>query len=161
MVKAPSWEGVEWINLPPEVDSLNINDFKGKVIYLSFFQKWWPGCHKYGFPALQEIASYYSNDPQVAVVTIQTTFEGFGTNTFSALSQIAEKYNLTIPIGHSGSSGNPSPLLYKYSARGTPWIVIIDKSGRIRFSNFHLNPSRSKELIEELKKENYIPLNRP
>jgi hypothetical protein len=40
MVKAPSWEGVEWINLPPEVDSLNINDFKGKVIYLSFFQKW-------------------------------------------------------------------------------------------------------------------------
>ena len=40
MIKAPSWEGVEWINLAPEEDSLNINDLKGQVIYLSFFQKW-------------------------------------------------------------------------------------------------------------------------
>jgi hypothetical protein len=102
---------------------------------------------------LQEIASYYSNDPKVAVVTIQTTFEGFGINSFKVLGQIADKYNLTIPIGHSGWPGNPSPLLYKYAARGTPWLVIVDKSGMIRFSNFHLKPSQSKELIEELKKE--------
>ena len=102
---------------------------------------------------MQEIASYYNNDPKVAVVTIQTTFEGFGTNNFKVLRQIANRYNLSIPIGHSGWPGKPSPLLYKYVARGTPWIVIIDKSGMIRFSNFHLKPTQSKELIEELKKE--------
>ncbi|MBT8360476.1 MAG: hypothetical protein HKP41_12990 [Desulfobacterales bacterium] len=39
-VRAPSWEGVEWINLAPGKDSLDINDLKGRVIYLSFFQKW-------------------------------------------------------------------------------------------------------------------------
>ena len=102
---------------------------------------------------MQEIASYYREDPNVAVVTIQTTFEGFSINNFRALGEIADKYNLTIPIGHSGWQGNPSPLLFKYEARGTPWIVIIDKNGMIRFSNFHLQPEKSKELIEELKKE--------
>jgi len=102
---------------------------------------------------LQEIASYYKNDPEVAVVTIQTTFEGFGINNFEVLADIAKQYNLSIPIGHSGWPGRPSPLLYKYEARGTPWVVIIDKTGMIRFSNYYLKPGESKELIEELKKE--------
>ena len=39
-IKAPSWEGVEWINLAPGKDSLDVNELKGRVIYLSFFQKW-------------------------------------------------------------------------------------------------------------------------
>lgn len=102
---------------------------------------------------MQEIASYYDNDPEVAVVTIQTTFEGYGTNNFKALTLIADEYNLSIPVGHSGWPGKPSPLLYQYTARGTPWIVIIDKTGMIRFSDFHLKPAQSKRLIEELKKE--------
>ena len=40
MKKAPSWEGVEWINLAPGQESLDVSDLKGRVIYLSFFQKW-------------------------------------------------------------------------------------------------------------------------
>jgi len=86
-------------------------------------------------------------------VTIQTTFEGFDVNNAQVLSEVADDYDLTIPIGHSGWQGKPSPLLYKYEARGTPWIVIIDKSGMIRFSNFHLKPTQSKKMIEELKRE--------
>ncbi len=39
-IKAPSWQGVEWINLDQGVESIEVSDFKGKVIYLSFFQKW-------------------------------------------------------------------------------------------------------------------------
>ncbi len=39
-IKAPSWEGSEWINLETGVETLDINDLKGRVVYLSFFQKW-------------------------------------------------------------------------------------------------------------------------
>lgn len=39
-LEAPSWEGVEWINLAPGKASIDVNDLKGRVIYLSFFQKW-------------------------------------------------------------------------------------------------------------------------
>jgi len=38
--KAPSWDGVEWINLAQGKDSLDIEELRGKVVYLSFFQKW-------------------------------------------------------------------------------------------------------------------------
>ena len=100
---------------------------------------------------MQEIAAHYQNDKTVAVVTIQTTFEGFGINSREALGEIAAEYDLAIPIGHSGSAGDPSPLMYRYKSRGTPWVVIIDKSGMIRFSNFHLEPHQSRALIEELK----------
>ncbi len=37
---APSWQGTEWINLPTGVEDLDIEQLRGKVVYLSFFQKW-------------------------------------------------------------------------------------------------------------------------
>ena len=40
MTKAPSWDGVEWINLSQGKDSLDIDDLREQVVYLSFFQKW-------------------------------------------------------------------------------------------------------------------------
>jgi len=67
------------------------------------------------------------------------------------LTEIAEKYDLTIPIGHNGWQGKPSLLMVEYQARGTPWVVIIDKSGMIRFSDFYLKPAQSRKMIEELK----------
>ena len=38
--RAPSWEGTEWINLPAGKESLDVKDLTGRVVYLSFFQKW-------------------------------------------------------------------------------------------------------------------------
>ncbi len=102
---------------------------------------------------MQEIAGHYANDTQVAVVTIQTTFEGFSVNDFAALQEIAKRYSLIIPMGHSGWPDRPSPILYSYRARGTPWVVIIDKSGIIKYSNFYQKPADSIRLIEELKKD--------
>ncbi len=102
---------------------------------------------------MQEIVSSYVDDPEVAVVAIQTTFEGFSINSAQVLHEVAAKYDLSIPIGHNGWAGKPSPLMYKYKTRGTPWIVIIDKSGMIRFSNFFLKPNESRKIIEELKRE--------
>jgi len=37
---APTWEGTEWINLPAGKKTLDVDDLRGRVIYLSFFQKW-------------------------------------------------------------------------------------------------------------------------
>jgi len=100
---------------------------------------------------LQEISSFYQNDPEVAVVAIQTTFEGFEINNAEVLVDIAADYSLTIPLGHNGWKGKPSPLLFDYKARGTPWTVVIDKSGMIRFNNFYLKPEKAIQLIEEFK----------
>lgn len=38
--EAPSWQGTEWINLSQGEKNLDIGDLRGKIVYLSFFQKW-------------------------------------------------------------------------------------------------------------------------
>ncbi len=38
--EAPSWQGTEWINLPSGKQNLDVSDFRDRVVYLSFFQKW-------------------------------------------------------------------------------------------------------------------------
>ena len=40
IMKAPSWQGTEWIQLPEGKTTLDVSDYQGKVVYLYFFQKW-------------------------------------------------------------------------------------------------------------------------
>ena len=95
----------------------------------------------------------FSEDSSVAFVTIQTTFEGHSINDSSKLKEIAERYQLKIPFGQSdGKSGLPD-IMRKYKTGGTPWTVIIDKKGKVRFNDFHISSAKAVSMIEALKKE--------
>ncbi|MFQ5707888.1 MAG: redoxin domain-containing protein [bacterium] len=150
--KAPTWGVTEWYQLPQGKKSLDVTDFKGKVIYLFCFQSWCPGCHKYGFPTLKQVIGAFRDDPDVAIVTVQTTFEGYDYNSFSKARKTIEKYELKTPVGQSGTRGRPSILMRNYRTGGTPWIVIIDKKGVVRYNDFHIYPQMAIQLIQKLKK---------
>jgi len=149
---APGWAVQEWINLPRGNKTLDIKDYQGKVLYLYCFQSWCPGCHRYGFPTLKKVIKKFGKDPKVAITAIQTTFEGFATNTFARAQEVASQYALTIPIGQSGSKGSgSSPLMRQYRNGGTPWVIIIDRKGIVRYNDFHIEPKLAYQLIESLK----------
>ena len=38
----------------------------------------------------------------------------------------------------------------RYRSGGTPWVVIIDRKGVVRFNNFHNSPKKSIALIDSL-----------
>ena len=147
---APSWGVSEWFQLPAGKASLDVDDFKGKVIYLYCFQNWCPGCHSHGFPLLQKLTRYYKDNDLVSFVAVQTTFEGFFTNTFDGAQKIMRRYNLTIPVGQSGSSGQRSQLMVSYRTGGTPWSIVIDKNGIVQFNDFHIYEADAIKLIDEL-----------
>jgi len=149
--RAPAWRVDRWFNLPPKRESLDIADYRGKVVYLYGFQSWCPGCHARGFPTLQELIKRFDGDDDVAFVAVQTTFEGFGTNTPDKALRTAERYELDIPIGHSGKAGAPAPMLRDYRGGGTPWTMIIDRDGVVRFNDFHIAPDQAERLINKLK----------
>ena len=128
--QAPEWSVSKWHQLPDGKESLNISDYKGKVLYLYFFQSWCPGCHSTGFPNLQKLHAKYKDDKQVEFVVIQSTFEGHSVNTDRKLAPTAAKYKLPIPFGQSKGRGTPE-IMQKYRTGGTPWVVIIDKEGRV------------------------------
>lgn len=150
---APKWSVSSWHQLPVGKESLDVSDFRGKVTYLYFFQSWCPGCHKAGFPTLQELTKKYKDDSDVAFAAIQTTFEGYHINTADKLKEMASRYRLKIPFGQSeGDKGTPE-IMRAYRTGGTPWIVIIDKQGRVRFNGYHIKPESAVKGIEQLKLE--------
>ena len=149
---APSWSLEEWINLPSGKSTLDIDDFRGKVLYLYCFQSWCPGCHRHGFPTLQKVIARFKDDRDVAFVAIQTVFEGFSSNTFDHAKKVAKRYALDIPVGQSGEQGRRSKLMGRYRTGGTPWTVIIDRDGVVRFNDFHIDVEQAAQLIDNLRR---------
>ncbi|RLE25610.1 MAG: hypothetical protein DRJ65_07355 [Acidobacteria bacterium] len=41
---------------------MDISDFRGKVVYLFFFQHRCPACHKHGFPTLKAVSERFSDE---------------------------------------------------------------------------------------------------
>jgi thiol-disulfide isomerase/thioredoxin len=150
--KAPSFGVDTWIQTNGKT-SLDIDSYKGKVLYVYGFQAWCPGCHSHGFPTLQKLSKHYKNDGKVAFVAIQTVFEGYTFNSINAAKDIIKKYSLTMPIGHSGSSTKASQFMQNYRSGGTPWTVIIDKNGRVRFNDFHADVNEIIKYMDILKSE--------
>ena len=149
--EAPPWDVTQWINLPDGVTAIDRSDFDGKVVYLYCFQSWCPGCHSRGFPTLQALIRRYEDQEDVAFVAVQTVFEGFSTNTVDAAWDTARRYQLEIPVGHSGESGRRSELMRRYRNGGTPWVVIIDKHGQVRFNDFHISVPQAARTIDALR----------
>ena len=87
----------------------------------------------------------------MAFVAVQTVFEGFETNTAKAAKETGDEFGLTIPVGHDdGPDSKRSYLMKRYRSGGTPWVVIIDREGVVRFNNFHNSPKKSIALIDSL-----------
>jgi len=148
---APPWHATRWINLPDGKDSLDVSDFKGKVLYLCFFQTSCPGSQKGGLPALKALTERYAGDASVAFVAVQTVFRDFDVNTPEKLSETAERFKLTIPLGHDGGQDRPPQMLIRNRARGTPWFIIIDREGTIRHSEHYLPVEQVVAMIDRVK----------
>ena len=153
---APELKVDSWVHLPKgsTVGPSLQKDWKGKVVYLYFFQSWCPGCHSSGFPTLKTLQEQFSGNPEVKFATVQTVFEGFSTNTEEAAKKIVERYKLqNMPVGQSGSPENRSKVMRAFQTRGTPWTVIIGKDGKVAFEGFHFKPKQGEALIEQLLKK--------
>jgi thiol-disulfide isomerase/thioredoxin len=156
---APELEVPYWIDgNGKQQKPFKVSENRGKWIFLKCFQNWCPGCHSAGFPTLQKVTERFGQHDQVAIAAIQTTFEGFYTNTQSALRKNQLRYQLDIPFGHDAGDedaghGQPERLpktMLSYRTGGTPWIVLINPQGRVIFNNFHIDTDK---LIEFLSRE--------
>lgn len=70
--EAPQLGVEEWFNLPPGQGTIEIANFKGKIVHLYCFQSWCPGCHSHGFPVLTELLDHYEDDDDVVFLAVQT-----------------------------------------------------------------------------------------
>ena len=106
-----------------------------------------------GFPTLQALIEEFEDEDDVMFVAVQTVFEGFSTNSEDKVRETQKRYDLHIPMGHD--PGTPSPrtwpnLMFNYRSGGTPWVVIIDRKGIVRYNDFHIRPDQAVKLINQL-----------
>ena len=151
--KAPQWNLEQWINLPPGRETLDLSDLDGRVVYLLCFQSWCPGCHSHGFPTLVKLIDHYQGQDDVAFVAVQTVFEGYSTNTPKRAWETARSFKLSIPVAHDGSAGHRSTLMARYRTGGTPWTVVIDREGTVRFNDFRIGVDQARRLIDKLRRQ--------
>ena len=127
---APQWQVGQWFNA---AQPLTLAALRGRVIALHAFQMLCPGCVRDGLPQAQRIARLF--DPsQVAVIGLHCVFEHHAAMSPAALTAFIHEYRLGFPIGVD-MPGDPGPIprtMAAYAMEGTPTLILIDRTGRLR-----------------------------
>ncbi len=135
MSTAPELQTSGWLNSP---QPLTLASLRGKVVVLHTFQMLCPGCVQVGIPQAQRIYQEFDSS-QVAVIGLHTVFEHHEVMGRNALEAFAHEYRLRFPIGidkYDGPAQGVPLTMRAYQMQGTPTLVLIDKSGRIRLHKF-------------------------
>lgn len=151
--RAPELNVAQWIDGDGNPTDFKLADNRGKFVFMELWQAWCPGCHSHGFPALQKIYAEFKNSPHFISIGIQTTFEGYSTNTADKMRDMQKRYNLPIVMGHDAgdaqSNGRPNTM-NSYRTGGTPWAVLISPDGYVLYNDYGID---SDSAIQYLRKE--------
>ena len=150
--KAPEWVISEWINGP----GVTLDELRGKVVVIEFFQLWCPGCNKFSIPLMQKWSNTFRDEiksSKLELVSIHTVFEGFDYQTPERLRSFVKEKGIKHLVGiDTHKEGKRIPeTMKRYQTRGTPEMAVVDKKGFIRFRDFgSFEPLPVEELIRRL-----------
>lgn len=131
--KVPEWATTQWFNSPP----LTLESLRGRIVVLGTFQMLCPCCVSDGLPQLKRVEQTFRRE-DVVVVGLHTVFEHHAAMTPVSLEAFLHEYRIGFPVGvdaHDDPAG-PSVTMQRYGLRGTPSLVLFDRSGRVRHSSF-------------------------
>ncbi|MBI3083847.1 MAG: TlpA family protein disulfide reductase [Candidatus Omnitrophica bacterium] len=129
---APALEVEAWFNSR----GFSLEELRGKVVVLEFFQLWCPGCNAFSIPLMTRWSQdTFADEPGIAFVSVHTVFEGHDVQTNDRLSRLLIAKNMRQPVAVDRHRGrDPVPVtMQRYKTGGTPCIVIVDQQGMVRF----------------------------
>ena len=149
---APEWDIAEWVHGDP----VRLQDLRGQVVVIDFFQLWCPGCKSFSIPTTLQWEKDFAQDiaeDRMKIVSIHTVFEGHEHQNINRLKKFVKKTGFGHPVGndrHDIDDRLPNTMIL-YGTRGTPEVAIIDKEGRIAYQKigFFDVPEKA-QLIREL-----------
>lgn len=152
--KAPPWHAYAWANVP-EKKAPTPESTKGKIVILHAFQTWCPGCKARGFPVMKQVEDELAGADDVVLLEVQTVFEGTAENTPERGPKEVAKYGIRSPVGFDArvDGAAKSLIMERYGTDGTPWTIVIDRKGVVRFNAFTpADPKTLVALVQELRK---------
>ena len=127
---APEIQIERWFNTD---QPLTLAALRGRVVVMHAFQMLCPGCVQGGLPQAQKVAALFSPE-DVAVIGLHTVFEHHQAMTPVSLEAFLHEYRVRFPVGvDQPSDAGPIPrTMAIYGFRGTPSLVLIDRTGQVR-----------------------------
>ncbi len=149
---APELTLDRWHDLPAGFTP-RLKALQGKVVCLLLFQSDCPYSERHGVPQLKKIHEEFKNDDSIVTMAVHTPFRNFEENTHGAAIKMFQEMGVNVPLGHDGSAKQRSKTYDAYKAYGTPWIVVIDQEGVVRFNDSRLPIREARTLFSRLKSE--------
>ncbi|MEW5685476.1 MAG: redoxin domain-containing protein [Pseudomonadota bacterium] len=135
-IKAPDLRVSQWLNASAPI---TLESLRGRVVALVAFQMLCPGCVSHGLPQAKRIADTFSPD-QVAVIGLHTVFEHHAANSPATLEAFLHENAIGFPVGIDAPAAAPADPIPRtmraYAMQGTPTLILIDATGRIRRRSF-------------------------
>ena len=123
----------QWFNAstPPTIAAL-----RGEVVVIEAFQMLCPGCVSHGLPQAQRVADTFGQD--VTVLGLHTVFEHHQAMTPVSLEAFLHEYRIKFPVGvdEPAASGGIPVTMRHLGLRGTPSLLLVDRSGHLRSNTF-------------------------
>jgi peroxiredoxin len=119
-------------------ESISLEDYRGDVVYLSFWASWCIPCRQ-EMPYLAQLWQRHHNAGlQVIGINVEQDT--------AAAQQFAKEYDLPFPLAH-----DPTRTVSKlYHVPGFPTHYIVDRRGRIRFSGLGFNLADAGAVSQEV-----------
>jgi len=139
----------DWINT---AQPLSIKQLRGKVVVIHVFQMLCPACVTHGLPQASAIHQLYLSH-QVQLIGLHSVFENHEVMSAQALKAFIKEYKIQFPVAIDlPAVDGPIPLtMQDYKLRGTPTLILIDKSGKVRLSHFgHVGDMQVGNMIGQL-----------
>ena len=118
---------------------VNLEDLKGRVVYVDFWATWCPPCRK-SFPWMEEMHTRYHEDGlTIVAISVDAKYE------------LAEKFirELNPSFISAHDSGKKVSKLYKL--RAMPSSYLIDRNGNIIRTHLGFRTSRANKVEAEIK----------
>jgi len=118
-------------------------DFKGKILIVSFFATWCPPCRK-ELPHMNEVYNEFQDDEEVAIIVVSTDEDKF------LVPPFISQNGFDFPVYYADG------LNKKFGVKGIPTLFVIDKQGMIRYKKVGFSEGEEFEkimswYIEEIK----------
>jgi len=101
-----------------EIDSLNLDQYRGKVVYLDFWASWCVPCRK-SFPWMNQLTEKYSNDDLVILAV-----------NLDKKKKLAEVFLKENPANFNIIYDPKGKLAKRFKIKGMPSSVIFDGEGK-------------------------------
>lgn len=131
---APPLHVTEWFNTDTPI---TLDALLGRVVVVYAFQMLCPGCVTRGLPQAMNMHKLFPSNEMV-VLGLHTVFEHHDVMGPNALKVFLHEYRIAFPVGVDlPATDHPVPTtMQAYGLRGTPSLVVIDRSGRVRLNHF-------------------------